>query len=154
LQHEAIEHQRRSLTTGARIWLWFACLLVILVGFSLVFAGANGGGFLFAFWITAVFAVPVGCLYLPLVVKLPDAQQLRWLVLIAAGALIGPVGLAGLCVVASIFGDAYRVWVGDGEDPGFISLAPLALIVGSLTSVLYVIALKIARCRPLSACLV
>jgi len=93
-----------------------------------------------------MFAVPVGCLYLPLVAKLRDAQQRRWLVLIGTGTVIGPVALAVLGLVAMIAGrDPYLIWVGDGEDPGFVPLAPCALVVGTFTSVLYVAGLKIAH---------
>jgi hypothetical protein len=106
----------------------------------------------FGFLVTALFAVPVGCLYPPLVVKLKDAERFRWLVLIGLGALIGPVALAGFAFVGVLAGhDAHLVWVGEGESVGFVGLLPCALIVGTFTSALYVGGLKIARNRHSSA---
>jgi len=123
LQSEPIKRYPRALSTSARIGLWFACLLIALSLFSLFPDG--GRAFLFVFWIAAMFAVPVGCLYLPLVAKLRDAQQRRWLVLIGTGTVIGPVALAVLGLVAMIAGrDPYLIWVGDGEDPFPWRLAP------------------------------
>jgi hypothetical protein len=146
----SITQQPASLTVAARIRLWFGCQFVVMFVFSLVLGGSRG--FPFVFWVTAMFAVPVGCLCLPLVVKLKDAEQLRWLVLIGLGTLIGPAALAGLAFVGVLAGhDAHRVWVGEGEDVGFVGLWPCALIVGTFTSVLYVGGLKIARHRSLSA---
>jgi hypothetical protein len=139
------EHEPVVLAVASRIRLWFGCLLVVMFGFSLFLGGSRG--FPFVFWVAAMFALPVGCFYLPLVAKLKDAGELRWLALIGLGILIGPVALAGLAFVGVLAGhDAHLVWVGDGEDIGFVGLLPCALIVGTLTSALYVGGLKIA-CR-------
>ena len=124
--------------------LWFACVLLAVFVFSLLLGRA--GGFFLVFRITAMLAVPVGCLYLPLVAKLKDAEDGRWLILIGVGALIGPAALAGLGVIATLLGrDPHMVWVGDGVDLGVVAGLPFALIVGALISALYVAGLKIAR---------
>lgn len=137
----------KTLAVGARLRLWFACLLIVLLPFSVALGGSSG--FAVVLWVTSAFAVPVSCLYLPLVVKLRDAEQSRWIVLLSVGAVIGPAALACLGLIQVWKGrDPQLIWLGDGEDPGFRGLALCALVVGTLTSLAYVIGLKLAARRP------
>jgi hypothetical protein len=139
--------------------LWFTCLLVVLVLFSLALGGMMTRfrdqlwpTFLIIFRVASIAAVPVGCLYIPWVIKLPDAERLRWLKLIGVGAVIGPLAMVAAGVVATIAGrDPYMVFVGDGLEPGVVVLWPHAFVVGVSTSALYVAALKTARHLRVSA---
>jgi hypothetical protein len=95
-----------------------------------------------------IFALPVACLYLPFVIALKDAEGRRIWTILLCGILIGPAvpGLLGLFLQlrGQLRGeDVTKVWQGEpltglGLGSGMI----YALIVGFLTTVCYVIAMK------------
>jgi hypothetical protein len=125
-----------------RIGLWFGCLLFSVTLFSLGWGAAAYG----VFRLTMIFALPVACLYLPFVIALKDAEGRRIWTILLSGILIGPAvpGLLGLFVQlrGQLRGeDVQKVWQGEfglGLGSGMI----YASIVGFLTTVCYVIALK------------
>jgi hypothetical protein len=91
-----------------------------------------------------LFALPVSCLFLPLVILLKDAEQRRTWVLLVWGVLIGPAAIAGGALISQLKGgDPSAIWNGDpltglGAGLGMI----FASMVGFLTTFIYVIALK------------
>ena len=142
-----------STNTFRRIGLWFGSLLVAVTLFSLLFCLFFGrGGFrrigpvFLVFRVAMMFALPVWCLYLPLVIALKDAEGRRIWTILVSGILIGPASLAlwGLILLLR-GGDPHMIWYGDpllctlgGIEAGMV----FALIVGFLTTSSYVLALK------------
>jgi hypothetical protein len=123
--------------------LWFFSLLFSVGLFSLIYARRYGlESFVFVFRITMIFALPVACLYLPVVIALRDAEEGRMRIIAGVGVLIGPASLAlwGLILVAR---GKPSVWEGDGIGFGIVTCLILASIVGFLTTMFYVIALKL-----------
>lgn len=99
------------------------------------------GGFHFVFRITMIFALPVACLYIPFAISLRDAEEGRIWTILGSGIVIGPASLA-------VWGTAHGSgWQSDDIGPGLGGGLLCALIVGSLTTLIYVIALKIAHWR-------
>ncbi len=128
--------------TWQRIGLWSGCFLLSVSLFSLFF----GSGAMVVFRVAMTFALPVSLLFLPFVVRLRDAEKNRSMILLAAGALLGPVCLAFWGLILQLRGgNAQMIWVGDGLDQGFASASICALIVGSLASGCYVCVLKALR---------
>jgi hypothetical protein len=100
------------------------------------------GSFFFVFRITMMFALPVACLYLPVVIALRDAEEGRMQIIAGVGVLIGPVSLALWVLILTALGKA-SIWQSDGIGFGVIPCLILASIVGFLTTMFYVIALKL-----------
>ena len=125
-----------------RIGLWLASLLISVSLFSLItvpiFAGPGyrGGSFFFIFKATVICAGPAWLGFLLLVARFKNAEGRRFWILLASGILIGP---ASLCV-AGLFGP-----LSDPLGPSTEALFLFALIVGSLTTLFYVLALKFAH---------
>jgi hypothetical protein len=145
----------RSFTSAlGRIGLWFSSLLVAALLFSWVFSLISGGaGPIFPiFLITMTFALPVGCMYMPVLIILRNSEEQRMPIILLGGILIGPVSMAlwGL-VLQWRGGDTHTIWHGDPLTGvgGFVAIL-FAMIVGSLTTFFYVFALKVTH-RGLSA---
>lgn len=131
--------------TFSRIGLSFGCLFLSALLFSLSFSGLfRTGSFVPVFHVTMVFALPVWCLYLPFVVALKDASRRIWTILLS-GTLIGPASLAFWCLILQLRGGApSEIWHGDPlSGIGGIAAMIYALIVGFLTTSLYVLALRV-----------
>jgi hypothetical protein len=139
-----------------RIGLWFASLLFAVFVFGAAFLGLNSVNRSFSEWaqglwlmfrITMIFAFPVACLYLPVVIALKDATKRRPWILLVSGALIGPVCVALWSVVLLLRGvSPHEVWFGDpllGSAGGALGSMIFAFIVGTLTTVLYILLLTI-----------
>lgn len=131
----------RLLTTIRNIVLWFSSLVLAVSLFSLMFGSSD---FFFVFRITMIFALPVGLLYVPFVITLPDAEEGRIWTILTSGILIGPGCLAGLGLVLDLCGSPSH-WEGDGMAPGLAMCVIFALIVGCFTTTFYVIALKLVH---------
>ena len=133
-----------------RIGLWFGSLLLSITLFSVLFSRASVS---LIFPVTMMFALPVWCLYLPFVIALKNAEERRIWIILFSGILIGPASLALWCFILQLEGgDPHRIWQGDplfgiGGIAGMIS----AMIVGFLTTSIYVIALKVLHRRSTAA---
>jgi hypothetical protein len=95
---------------------------------------------------TTRLALPVWLFCLPFVI-IPKGPSLRkyWTLLLLTGTLIGPVAMGVNAIVALNKGvDAHTVWYGDPLIGIGVAWAMIyATIVGFLTSMFYVIALKL-----------
>jgi hypothetical protein len=145
--------------TLRRIGLSFGSLLLSVTVFSALFGLLfSGTGFfraetvLLIFRVTFLFALPVWCLYLPFVIALKDAEEGRIRTIVVSGFLIGPAALVlwGL-LLQMRGGDADAIWHGDPLAFGMIGNVACALVVGFLTTSVYVIALKIFHHQSLTA---
>jgi hypothetical protein len=136
-----------------RVGLWFIASLLAAGLFSLLFfllpsVGSLAGHLeLIAgvFRATLIFALPVACLYLPIVVCLKDAEERRIWIILCSGILIGPVSMALWGLLLQWRGDdSHTVWYGDPllGVGGFAGMV-FAAVVGSLTALFYVIVLKV-----------
>jgi hypothetical protein len=124
-----------------RIVLWFGSLLLSVTLFSLSWVGLA----VVVFRATMIFAFPVACLYVPFVLAFKDAEGRRIWTILFSGILLGPASLALWGLILQLRGDdPHTIWQGDPLiGMGGISAMIFALIVGSLTTFLYVIALKV-----------
>jgi len=141
-----ISGERRLIKASGRIGLWFSSLLVAGLLFSVLFSVSLGGaGSIFLiFRVTMTFALPVGCLYLPVLLALRNTDEQRMPIILLGGILIGPASMAlwGL-VLEWRGGDTHTIWHGDPLTGmgGFVAIL-FALIVGSLTTFFYYCGLK------------
>jgi hypothetical protein len=137
-----------------RVGLWFASLPVAVSLFAGLFCAFYSGSpnnwaqaLPAVFGVTMIFAFPVACLYLPVVIVLKDAAQRRLWILLVSGVLIGPVCMALWSVVLLLRGvSRHDVLYGDpllGSAGGALGAMVFAFIVGTLTTVLYVFLLKL-----------
>ena len=141
-----ISGERRLIKASGRIGLWFCSLLVAALLFSvlcsLIFGGA--GWIVLIFRDTMTFALPGGCLYLPVLIALRNTEEQRMPIILLGGILIGPASMAlwGL-VLEWRGGDTHTTWHGDPLTGigGFVAIL-FALIVGSLTTFFYYWGLK------------
>jgi hypothetical protein len=134
------------MSTFSRIGILFGSLLLSAILFSLSFIELfRAGASLPIFHVTIVFALPVWCLYLPFVIALKDAEARRIWIILFSGILIGPASLAFWCLILQLRGgDPYTIWHGDPlTGLGGIAAIICALIVGFLTTSLYVLALRV-----------
>jgi hypothetical protein len=131
----------------ARIALWLGSLLLAVTIFSLFFI--RTGSVLIVFRVTAMFAFPVWCLYLPLVLSLKDAEEGRIWTILSSGILIGPASVLLWCLFLQFRGgDPYAIWQGDPlSGLGGITATIFALIVGFLTTLFYAVGLKLLHRR-------
>jgi hypothetical protein len=98
-----------------------------------------------------LFALPVWCLYLPFVILIKDAEQRQSWILLVSGVLIGPATIACCALVSQLRGgDVDTIWHSDPlTGLGAGSEMIFASVVGFITTVIYVIALKtFARRSP------
>jgi hypothetical protein len=107
-----------------RIGLWLSSLLVAVLLFSLlcslIFSGA--GSIFPIFRITMTFALPVGCLYLPLLIALRNTEEQRIPIILLGGILIGPASMALWCVVLQWRGgDTHTIWHGSSSSSNLTS---------------------------------
>ena len=134
------------INTLSRIGLWFSSLLVAVLLFSLLFSLIFGGaGSIFPiFRITMTFALPVGCLYLSLLIVLRNTEEQRMPIILLCGILIGPASMALWCLVLQWRGDnMHTIWHGDPlTGVGGFAAMLFALMVGSLTTLFYIFGLK------------
>lgn len=139
--------------TLKRTCLWIGSLFLSVTFFSLLFGllQSNLSTAPVIFRVTMLLALPVWCLYLPFVILIKDAEQQRSWVLLVSGILIGPATIACVALVSQLRGsDVDTIWKGDpltglGAGSGMI----FASVVGLITTVIYVIALKtFARRSP------
>lgn len=140
-----------------RVGLWFASLLVAVSLFTGLFCALYSGSphywaqaLSVVFGITMIFAFPVACLFLPVVIALKDAAKWRLWVLLVSGALIGPVCIALWSTALVLAGrqSVQDAWNGDPlTGMGTPVLMVFALIAGSVTTILYVASLRIAARR-------
>jgi hypothetical protein len=130
------------MTAMRNIGLWFFSLLLSVGLFSLSYGRHSVESYAIVFRITMMFALPVACLYLPIVIMLRDAEEGRMRIIAGTGVLIGPISLVlwGLILVAR--GEP-SVWQGDGLGLGLVAAIIFASIVGFLTTMFYVVALKL-----------
>jgi hypothetical protein len=132
--------------------LWFFSLLLSVSLFSLIYGRLYGlESFIFVFRITMMFALPVACLFLPIVIALRDAEEGRMRIIAGIGILIGPACLALWGLILEARGEPF-VGTGDGIGFGILTGIILASIVGFLTTMSYITALKlIHRLTPSSS---
>lgn len=130
-----------------RIGLWLGSMLIAGAFFSTL-SCLLFGPFMF-FYLILIFGLPGWLLYLPFVMAVKDAEGRRIWTILDSGISIEPaaIGLWGLILVRR-GGDPLSIWYGDpllgiGMGAGMI----FALILGSLTTSIYVFALK-RRQRP------
>ena len=140
--------------TFRRISLSFGSLLLSVTLFTLLFGRFinrfepfRAGLLLFIFRVTMMFALPVWCLYLPFMLALKDAAERRIWTILLIGSLIGPASLALWGLILQLRGgNPDKIWYGDpllGVLGGVAAAMVYALIVGFLTTCLYVIALRV-----------
>jgi hypothetical protein len=146
------------LTTGAdsisvphRVGLWLSAFLLAVGLFGLLFClavdtewTARGlpatsvrdflADLLVDSLATLMYALPAACLYLPIVIRLKDAEGRRIWIILIAGTLTGPAVMAIWCLFFQ-----YPLIA-----PGGLTILLFAAIVGSLTALFYAIALRIA----------
>jgi hypothetical protein len=138
-----------------RAGLWFSALLLAVGLFSLLFcftpnvAPPSLETLSGVFVATLTFALPVGCLCLPIVIGLKDAEESRIWIILCCGILIGPLSMALWGLVLQWRGeDSQTVWHGDPLlGIGGIAGIVFAAIVGSFTALFYVIALRVIHRR-------
>jgi hypothetical protein len=138
-----------------RVGLWFIALLLAIGLFTILFclmpnvAPPSVETLSVVFVTTLTFALPVGCLCLPIVIGLKDAEERRIWIILCSGILIGPLSMALWGVVLQLRGeDAHTVWHGDPLlGIGGIAGIVFAAIVGSFTALFYVIALRVIHRR-------
>jgi hypothetical protein len=145
------ESGQRSLMNGlGRIGLWFISLIlgVTFFCFFLSLLPSIRLNFLI-FRITFIAALPVWCLFLPVVIAVRDAEERRSRFILFSGTVIGPVSVVLWCIILQFRGtDLQTVWYGDPlTGVGGISGGIFALIVGFLTTSFYVIGLRALRRR-------
>ncbi len=129
------------------IGLWFLSVLVSVGLFSLAFDGFENESlkaWWFVFRITMKFALPVACLYLPIVITQRDAEEGRMRVIAGSGIVIGPAFILLLALIAALRGQP-DVIKGDPLAFGLVACLIFAFIVGSVTTILYITALKLVH---------
>jgi len=134
-----------------RIGLWLGCLLIAVALFSLLFIRFSSPGgdviwgvYIWVYRITMMFALPVWFLYLPLTVKLKDAEDSRIWILLVSGSLIGPLSLTIWCLILQLRGgDARAIWQGDPLAGSTAMYMIFASVVGFLATAIYGISLKV-----------
>jgi hypothetical protein len=146
--HMTFANANNSLDTFRRIALWFGCLCLSVIFFTLTFSFAGPVMLIVVLRVTMMFALPVWFLYLPFVVSLKDAQPGRLLIFWVSGIIFGPVSLAALGLILQLDGSHRRsIWVGNGIDIGIGPCMICAAIVGFLTTTFYVLATQVIRSR-------
>lgn len=146
-----VSGERLLIHALGRVGLWFSSLLLAGLLFSylssLIFGGAGSAFPIFR--VTMTFALPVGCLYLPFLIALRSEEERRMPIIILGGILIGPASIALWCLVLELrVGNTHTIWYGDPlTGVGGLVAMFFALIVGSLTTLFYVLGLRITHHR-------
>jgi hypothetical protein len=122
------------------IGLWLLSVLLSVSLFSWGFPGLFARNFL----ITMKIALPVACLYLPIVIMQRDAEEGRMRVIAGSGIVIGPAYLVLRGLILAMLGEP-GVFERDPVAPGPVAFLVFAFIVGSLTTILYITALKLVH---------
>jgi hypothetical protein len=133
-----------------RVAIWACSLCLSAVAFSLAFSVLVNGNVAVNpfFLVTVKLAFSAWCLYLPLAVLVKNGKGRQKLILLLAGAVVGPATVFAMAIVALARGVGTRsVWQGDpligiGAGVGII----LAAIVGVVTVAFYLTGLKL--CFP------
>lgn len=137
-----------TLVIAARnISLWFLSVLLSVGLFSLAFArlfGWSPDALARDFLITMKIALPVAFLFLPIVIKQRDAEEGRAWVIVGCGFVIGPAYLLLRTLIAG-GGDPHAFERDEASPFGIVAFLIFAAIVGSLTTILYVTALKLVH---------
>jgi hypothetical protein len=147
-----------SISVSRRVGLWFIALLLAVGLFTLLFclrpgvgspAGPSLDTLSGVFLVTILYALPVACLYLPIVIGIKDAEEHRIWIILCSGILIGPVSMALWSLSLQWRGeDLHTVWNGDPLlRIGGLDRMVFATIVGSCTTLFYVITLKVIHRR-------
>jgi hypothetical protein len=141
-----ISGERYFINAMGRTGLWFSSLLLAGLLFSVLFSLLSGGAapIFPIFQITMKFALPVGCLYLPVLIALSNEDEQRTPIIVLGGILIGPASMAlwGF-VLEWTRGNTHTIWHGDPlTGVGGLVAMLFAFIVGSLTTLFYVSGLK------------
>jgi hypothetical protein len=130
------------------IGLWFLSVLLSISLFSLWFGGIEDVSlkrWLFVFRITMKFALPVACLYLPIVITKRDAEKGRMGVIAGWGLAIGPLSIVVWTLIAAMMGEPDVIEGDPATHFGLVASLVCAFIVGSLMTILYITALKLAH---------
>ncbi len=139
-----------SLSLGTRAALWFTCCLLLAAGFCFLLGKA--GSLDVALRIVLLFVLPMWLLYLPVILKLKDAENHRLWIILASGALLGPAVLALWFGISIAQGESPRaVWQGDPLAPGTPILLLGSAILTSATVAFYGASLKLLRLRAAAA---
>jgi hypothetical protein len=144
----------RLMNIIGRIGLWFLCLFLAVPLFSLLFSLALGTEAILAIIrVTMIFALPVACLYLPVVIAFKNAEGRKIWTILLSGILIGPLAMFLWSLILLLRGfSSEDVWHGDpllGWLGGGVATTVFSLIVGFLTTSFYVLALKILYRRSI-----
>ena len=143
------------MSASRRIGLWFIALLLAVGLFSLLWFLMPSVGSVSletlsgVFLVTLLYALPVACLFLPIVIGLKDAEERRIWMILSSGILIGPLSMALWGLLLQWRGeDSHTVWYGDPllGVGGFASMF-FAGVVGSFTTLFYVIVLRVIHRR-------
>lgn len=130
-----------------RIGLLFVSLLLAIASFSLFFSllFSTVAAFSTIFQVTIVFALPVWCLCVPVVIAVKDLEVRRVWIFFFSGSLVGPVTFGLWCLFLEFRGYSHEgIWHGDPlTGLGGISGLVFSSLVGFLTTSFYVIASKI-----------
>lgn len=130
-----------------RAGLWLCALFLAIALFCVAIGSLSGSNeaFLLFFRITTIYALPVGCLFLPIVIVFGNLESRRSLRLfLLSGILVGPISMAILMLFFELKGeDPQRIWHGDPLTGigGFTTML-FALFVGSATTILYLLGLR------------
>jgi Na+/glutamate symporter len=129
------------------IGLWFLSVLLAVGLFSLAFSTLNdvAGGAAFVFRITMKFALPVAFLYLPVVITQRDAEEGRMRVIAGWGIVIGPVAMIVMGLILVLRGEPHAMDADPVAPVGLEAFLLFSFIVGTLTTILYITALKLVH---------
>lgn len=91
----------RGLMNGlGRIGLWFISLILAVAVFCLILSLFPSIRLNFLiFRITFIAALPVWCLFLPVVIAVRDAEEQRSRFILFSGTVIGPASVALWCII-------------------------------------------------------
>ncbi len=124
-----------------RIGLWLGCCLLAVAVFSLIL-GPRGSVDV-GLRIGLLFVLPICLLYLPLIIKLRDAEHRRIWIILTSGILIGPAVLFLWSLILILRGgSAHAIWQGDPLVPSSAVLIGFAAIVGLIMTSVYALSLK------------
>lgn len=144
-----LESRQWGLMNGlGRIGLWFISLILSVAFFCLLLSLLPSVRLNFLiFRITFIAALPVWCLFLPVVIAIRDAGERRSRFILFIGTVIGPVSVTLWCINLQLRGnDSHTVWYGDPLiGVGGISGGIFASIIGFLTTSFYLIGLKVLQ---------
>lgn len=129
--------------------LWLVSLLLSVSVFSSIYGRLYGfASFAFVFRITMIFAAPIACLCIPVVLSV-SGRRAGIPIIVATGSLIGPFCLVIWFLLAGALGK--QVWADNGGVGfSFVTELACAFVIGFLTTIFYTIALKLIQSLRLS----